>query len=641
MQLLEHYTRLYALWRERTAGSPSFIEITVPELAAWFHCTERNAKLLIKAMQRKEWLVWQPGRGRGHRSRLSCIAVPDLLIAAYGRQLLHWGEIEEAVKLLQSPFLTVEGKGLLLQTIRQSFAFAAPDQGREEGGPRSSLRFPSYRNPGSLDPAYATRRTELHWIRQLFDTLVLYDADRQSYCPGLAHAWESDSTARRWRLYLQKRVQFHHGAAFSAEDVRFTLERLKSSEAAVHSAPYSPYRRLFAELEQIECIHDHLVEIRWKESCRQCLSLLTLTPASIVPSPLPADWHQKPVGTGPFIMSHREDRILVLKANPYYYRKPANLDQVEMWCLPEIYEQGTIKEPEEQEAGEMNFGHDWGSQAVHTPWERLECIDRGCKYVLINQTKTGPLQHPAVREQLYEVIRHKNAMLELGGNRGERADGFVKGLKQNSALLLDHCDSASGDSGSTDSASSESASYQSTSLESPPMEPGSVEPAPVEEMPVLQLVTYAGAGHERDAEWLRRELGKRNVPIHIRMIDYDALHHPDTLAEADLFLLEQPVDADEEAAMWAILASDQSRLRSCLTPDRLHRLELQLAQLSLEPLRSERLRGLIRLEQELLNDGSVIVWYRWRQLATFPPELQGVKIGPLGWVDYKDLWFKD
>ncbi|MNR63084.1 hypothetical protein D3C85_1852730 [compost metagenome] len=35
----------------------------------------------------------------------------------------------------------------------------------------------------------------------------------------------------------------------------------------------------------------------------------------------------------------------------------------------------------------------------------------------------------------------------------------------------------------------------------------------------------------------------------------------------------------------------------------------------------------------------VILWYRWRQSASFPPELRGVTISPFGWVDYKQLWF--
>lgn len=616
MQLLEHYARLYDLWMKRTEGRLSFVETSVPELSAWLHCTERNAKLLVKAMLRQGWLDWQPGRGRGHRSQMCCRAVPDMLLAEQARGLLHSGDIQGAVQLLHTSFLTEEGKAQLLQTLRQSFGPLHQGQG-EDGGPRSALRFPSYRQLGSLDPAYASRRTELHWIRQLFDTLVRYDAERQAYCPGLAHSWECDSTASWWRFYLQKQVQFHNGAVFTAEDVRFTLERLMLPGPEEKRGIPAPYRKLFARIAQVKVLHEHAVEIRWHSGCYPCLALLTLPAASIVPAGLSNDWSWKPAGTGPFVLSRREERSVQLKANPFYYKRPANLDLVEMWCLPEIYEQEGREAVEVQEVEGMNFWHYWGGQQTDASWERVECMDRGCKYVLMNQTKEGLLQHKAWRDLLYRIIREGNAMEELGGNRGERADSFVRGLAEASWRF-------------------ENKNYAAVET-SIPFDPegdkGFIRP--------LQLVTYAGAGHERDAAWLQRELVKHGIPLTVRMVEYERLLHPDIAAEADLLLLEQSVDADEEAAMWSILGSDQSLLRSCLMPEALQRLDLGLERLAMEPQRTERLQGLIRLERELLEDRAVVLWYRWRQMASFPAAMQGVKIGPLGWVNYKYVWFKE
>lgn len=647
MRLLEHYARLYDRWKERGSGSDAFMEVTIPGLAVWFYCSERNAKLLIQAMQRKGWIAWQPGQGRGRKSRLCCVAVPDQLILEHAKKLLDSGHVQEAVELLEDPFLTDQGRVQLRHMMQQSFRYLPQGTGEQQAH-RASLRFPSYRQPGSLDPAYATRRTELHWIRQLYDTLVLYDIDRQGYQPGLAHHWESDRSARTWRFYLQKHVQFHNGAAFTADDVRFTLERLASAALREAASPRSPYDRLFSGLRKIEPLHDHLIEIEWEQDCHQLLGLLTLPCASIVPVTLGGNGYLKPVGTGPFMLTRREERLLVLKANPSYYLRPTQLDQVEMWCLPEIYEQSTGVQWEEQEGEGMNFWHYWAGQQSDVPWEWLERMDRGCKYVLMNQAKQGPLQQISLREQIHEVIRQGNAMHDLGGNRGELAYSFVRGMDKNvergqigEGLALksgSKRNNKSGMYGEFSELGEPPDKLREPDRKQEPVASMHSSSAPIQR---LELVTYAGAGHERDADWLQQELRKIGIELHIRRVPYDMLGHPDTLAAADLWLLEQPVDADDEAAMWAILGSDQSPLRSCLSPDRRNELERRLGQLQLEKSRSARLQGLSRLERELLGERAVVLWYRWRQMASFPPELQGVSISSLGWVDYKALWFRE
>jgi len=58
----------------------------------------------------------------------------------------------------------------------------------------------------------------------VFDTLVKYDTKNGKYIPGLAESWKQLSDTL-WQFKLRKGVTFHDGSSFTAEDVKFTVER--------------------------------------------------------------------------------------------------------------------------------------------------------------------------------------------------------------------------------------------------------------------------------------------------------------------------------------------------------------------------------------------------------------------------------
>ena len=58
----------------------------------------------------------------------------------------------------------------------------------------------------------------------VFDTLIAYDTTKAEYIPGLAETWEQISDTL-WQFNLRKGVTFHDGTPFTAEDVKFTIER--------------------------------------------------------------------------------------------------------------------------------------------------------------------------------------------------------------------------------------------------------------------------------------------------------------------------------------------------------------------------------------------------------------------------------
>ncbi|TVY08449.1 hypothetical protein [Paenibacillus cremeus] len=129
--------------------------------------------------------------------------------------------------------------------------------------------------------------------------------------------------------------------------------------------------------------------------------------------------------------------------------------------------------------------------------------------------------------------------------------------------------------------------------------------------------------------------------LEIGLVPFEHMANGRVWEEADLLLQELPVEEDEEWTLLTLLANSSSLIRRCLPPEREEALKRLLADLPSQPQRSDRLALLRQAERLVLLSYAVILWYRWRQSASFPPGLRGVAINSVGWVDYKHLWFAE
>ncbi|MEQ8816319.1 MAG: ABC transporter substrate-binding protein [Thalassobaculum sp.] len=78
--------------------------------------------------------------------------------------------------------------------------------------------------PESMDPHYSALGVHADAMKHIFDTLV-WSGDNLQIEPGLAESWKPlDDTT--WEFKLRKGVKFHDGSDFTAEDVKFSIERI-------------------------------------------------------------------------------------------------------------------------------------------------------------------------------------------------------------------------------------------------------------------------------------------------------------------------------------------------------------------------------------------------------------------------------
>ncbi|MGQ0675724.1 MAG: ABC transporter substrate-binding protein [Rhodospirillales bacterium] len=78
--------------------------------------------------------------------------------------------------------------------------------------------------PESIDPHFTATGTHAEALKHVFDTLT-WSGDGLEIQPRLAESWKVVNPTT-WEFKLRKGVKFHDGSDFTAEDVKFSIERI-------------------------------------------------------------------------------------------------------------------------------------------------------------------------------------------------------------------------------------------------------------------------------------------------------------------------------------------------------------------------------------------------------------------------------
>jgi len=179
----------------------------------------------------------------------------------------------------------------------------------------------------SFDPHQAPNQGEVWVIGLVYNRLVGLDADL-NVIPDVASSWEQPDSQT---LIFTRRddVYFHNGDRVTAEDVKFSLDRLLDPATA------SPKRSNYAAIKTIEAPDQQTVTLHLSQPNSALLTQLAGTPASIVSQRAIeeyGDLGQHDGGSGPFLLgSVGADNTLTLERNPNYFVKGLPyLDRVRM-----------------------------------------------------------------------------------------------------------------------------------------------------------------------------------------------------------------------------------------------------------------------------------------------------------------------
>lgn len=179
--------------------------------------------------------------------------------------------------------------------------------------------------PASLDPAQASTgsQTELILADLLFDGL--FDAPAPGRVePELVGAWDVGDDQRTFSFELREGVTFSDGTPITADDVRFTIERVvrqgPGSPVAAALAPVAGFDA-FADgsadtLAGLEVPDDRTLVVRLAEPFAELPDVLASPVLGVVPRAAvtadPEAWAEQPVGSGPLAVAERAGRVVRL-----------------------------------------------------------------------------------------------------------------------------------------------------------------------------------------------------------------------------------------------------------------------------------------------------------------------------------------
>lgn len=207
---------------------------------------------------------------------------------------------------------------------------AALDPNAKQGG---NITITYKDDVATLDPAIGYDWQNWSMIKSLFDGLMDYEPGTTVLRPGLAESYTISDDGQSFTFKLRSGVKFHNGREMTAEDVKYSLDRVTNPKTQSPGAGffgsikgYDAVAGGTAEtLEGVTVVDPTTVQIELSRPDATFLHVMALNFASIVPqeavAEAGADFGKKPVGTGAFKLGEWTlGQRLVFERNADYWR---------------------------------------------------------------------------------------------------------------------------------------------------------------------------------------------------------------------------------------------------------------------------------------------------------------------------------
>lgn len=168
----------------------------------------------------------------------------------------------------------------------------------------------------NLDPHTATAFSSFAIFDLVYQGLLDQDPGTLRLQPGLAESWSVSADGRVYTFTLRPGVRFHDGSALTAEDVKYTFERILDPQTS------SPRASQLPSIERIEVLDAQRVRFVLAEPFAPFLNLLA--GLAIVPRDFPqkvGDPRTQTLGTGPYRLVRFSADTLELARFDGYWRQ--------------------------------------------------------------------------------------------------------------------------------------------------------------------------------------------------------------------------------------------------------------------------------------------------------------------------------
>jgi len=283
--------------------------------------------------------------------------------------------------------------------------------------------------PVNLNPLVAITDVDNEINKLVFSGLTRIDSNGK-LAGDLAREWEINPDGLVYTFHLRQDVVWHDGAAFTAEDVVFTIALIQDAN---YPGPFIIRNNWLGV--QVEKLDDHTVRFTLPDPYAPFIesTSIGIVPAHLLNAVastdlLTTEFNRAPVGTGPYRYDHanivaEEVESIVLTANNQHYAKPPYIERFSFRFYPNAQEavealknrsvQGIRDIPMER-LGEIN---NLPGVEVHT------AALPNYQAVYFNTKDSVILQDLAVRRALSLAVDKSQLVQEVLGGAGQTVDG--------------------------------------------------------------------------------------------------------------------------------------------------------------------------------------------------------------------------
>lgn len=219
---------------------------------------------------------------------------------------------------------------LLFTFILAIFLVACGSKEKAAETKKDTLVYAQISEGKTLDPQDTTEQYSQRIVTLIYSRLAEINEENGQIEARLAESWERPN-ANEIIFHLRKGVKFNNGYEFTADDVKFTIERAQTLPKVAH---------LYKPITEITVIDPYTISFKTEQPFAPLLNHLTHKTASIISKKYfdenKEKYFEKPIGTGPYIFKAWQigDRI-ELEANPDYFGGAPAIKNVVFRSIPE------------------------------------------------------------------------------------------------------------------------------------------------------------------------------------------------------------------------------------------------------------------------------------------------------------------
>lgn len=296
------------------------------------------------------------------------------------------------------------------EAVTEGETAATATEGSE---PKDTITFAQGSDITSLDPHVGKQLRAFAVTCNMFEQLVKLDENMEPQ-PSLAESWERISDTEV-RFKLRQGVKWQNGDPFTADDVKFSYERMMNSALVANNISF---------LESVTVEDEHTVVLKTKYPYASLLAGISTPPCSIVPKKVVEElgddeFALNPVGTGPYkFVEWKPDEYVKLEANEDYWGEKAKTKYLVMKVVPEATQRSIMLE-----TGEIDLAYDIAPNDVARLKEAEGVnvlVGKSMKTVNLNFnfSSEGPLGNKLVRQAISYAIDQEGIVEGLLGGIG-------------------------------------------------------------------------------------------------------------------------------------------------------------------------------------------------------------------------------